>query len=188
MIDDQATSAIKVSFDGKFFERAAALAPADSRRVFQAIDKFLGDPYHPSLNLEKLSAVQITNGGSVYSIRASERVRILLEKVNHTWVFCIRVPTTTSTVLRAGWWVETSRPGRWSFAIGGRTKPRALAAKLPSNPRGGRMPRHRIRRGWEGPPSPPVLPLDTSDRKDRSTSIIGAIESLSNSPISRTGK
>lgn len=87
MIDDQATSAIKVSFDGKFFERAAALAPADSRRVFQAIDKFLGDPYHPSLNLEKLSAVQITNGGSVYSIRASERVRILLEKVNHTWVF-----------------------------------------------------------------------------------------------------
>ena len=50
------------------------LSPSDKRRVDAAIDRFSKNPQHPRLAVEK-----VANQGSVWSFRASLRIRCTFE-------------------------------------------------------------------------------------------------------------
>ncbi len=61
-----------------------ALEPVDTKRVVGAVSQFGKDPFHPSLNLEKLNGAPGIK--RLHSIRASKDIRILLAKQGDTYV------------------------------------------------------------------------------------------------------
>lgn len=67
----------EIAFGDGFFQSAARLAPADSRRVHKAIDQLRRDPDHPSLNLEP---IEKSRRNRLHTIRASQFARILLAR------------------------------------------------------------------------------------------------------------
>ena len=67
-------SSLEISIGNGFIASANALTAADTKRVWEAVDKFRADPSHPSLNFEKLNA----GDGRVWSFRASQKVRVLV--------------------------------------------------------------------------------------------------------------
>jgi hypothetical protein len=73
---------ISITIGNHFFSDAAKLHGTDAKRVHQAIDRFLADPSHPSLNFEKLHA----GDGRLWSLRVSDKVRILLAREGSTYM------------------------------------------------------------------------------------------------------
>ena len=81
--------AVDVSLDKEFIPSVNQLAARESRRVWQTVEKFQGNPHTPSLNLEKLRAG--VGRQRLFSIRASDELRVLL-----AW------EGATAVLLRAG--------------------------------------------------------------------------------------
>ena len=72
-----------VALDGRYRESLEKLELADAQRVEQAVEKYTENPNTPSLKLELLSG---TGRKRLWSIRASERLRILLARQGSTSV------------------------------------------------------------------------------------------------------
>ena len=75
----------RFSLDEQFVPSVTKLAPSDSHRVWKAIDKYLKSPETPGLNLEQLEGRP--GKGRLWTIRASQELRILLAREGPTWVF-----------------------------------------------------------------------------------------------------
>ena len=72
-----------VALDRRYCESLKKLETADARRVVRAVEKYTEDPNTPSLNLELLSGA---GRKRLWSIRASEKLRILLARQGTTSV------------------------------------------------------------------------------------------------------
>ena len=73
------------SMDEQFVPSLTRLAPSDSHRVMKAIDKYTKAPESPGLNLEQLEGR--TGRRRLWTIRASQELRVLLARDGPTWVF-----------------------------------------------------------------------------------------------------
>jgi len=76
-------AAPEVSFAKDWFAKLGALDPIDIKRATNAVDQLLRDPDHPSLNLHPLNGDATRR---LYTIRASQEMRILLHKRGNTYV------------------------------------------------------------------------------------------------------
>ena len=72
-----------VSFDKRFFGQLNRFEPSDVRRVTKAVDRFTKEPRHPSLRLEQIRADETYR---LYTIRASDEMRVLLARIGSKWV------------------------------------------------------------------------------------------------------
>jgi len=72
------------AFGDRFFNSADGFSNIDKGRIFDAVSKFQSDKHHPGLNLEKLNG---DSSGRLYSIRASQELRILLVIQGGTFIF-----------------------------------------------------------------------------------------------------
>ena len=75
----------ELSFDTKFLQSLARLEPVESSRVLRAVDQYSKDPDSPGLNLELLSG--ISGKQRLWSIRASQELRVLIARQGNTTVF-----------------------------------------------------------------------------------------------------
>ena len=73
------------SMDEQFMPSLTKLAPSDSHRVINAINKYTKAPDSPGLNLEQLEGR--TGKRRLWTIRASQELRVLLARDGPTWVF-----------------------------------------------------------------------------------------------------
>ncbi len=77
--------AVETSFDQKFVPSTLKLDASDAQRVWKAVDQYSGNPDQPGLNLEKISTS--ANSRGLWSIRASDELRILLARQGSVSVF-----------------------------------------------------------------------------------------------------
>ena len=75
----------ELSFDTKFLQSLARLEPVESSRVLRAVDQYSKDPNSPGLSLELLSG--ISGKQRLWSIRASQELRVLIARQGNTTVF-----------------------------------------------------------------------------------------------------
>lgn len=73
----------EVSFNKTFWRSVHDLDGTEARRVIKAIDLFVEDPDHPSLNLHP---VQSDSGRRLHTFRASDEIRVLLAKEGNIFV------------------------------------------------------------------------------------------------------
>lgn len=73
----------EVQFDKRFLGQLNKLEASEIRRVTKAIERFNKDRRHPSLNLEQIKA---DDSMRLYTIRASEELRVLLARIGARWV------------------------------------------------------------------------------------------------------
>ena len=71
--------------DKQFVPSLMKLSASDSQRVMKAIDKYTKAPESPGLNLEQLEGR--TGKRRLWTIRASQELRVLLVRDGPTWVF-----------------------------------------------------------------------------------------------------
>lgn len=71
--------------DEQFMPSLTKLAPSDSHRVINAINRYTKAPDSPGLNLEQLEGR--TGKRRLWTIRASQELRVLLARDGPTWVF-----------------------------------------------------------------------------------------------------
>ena len=71
--------------DKQFVPSLMKLSASDSQRVMKAIDKYTKAPESPGLNLEQLEGR--TGKRRLWTIRASQGLRVLLVRDGPTWVF-----------------------------------------------------------------------------------------------------
>ena len=81
---------VEVALDPQFLQSTLALEPGDAQRIWKAVERYTNDPNIPSLNLERLQGG--AGRGRLWSIRASQKLRVLLARQG-----------STSVLLRAGY-------------------------------------------------------------------------------------
>lgn len=79
-----------VTLHPQFLQSTLKLEPGDTQRVLRAVEQYARDPATPSLNLERLQGG--TGRKRLWSIRASQKIRVLLARQG-----------STSVLLRAGY-------------------------------------------------------------------------------------
>lgn len=79
-----ATMAPQIGFGGDFFASAADLGPGDAKAVHSAVDQFSKNPDHPGL---RLHPVKSRGAARLFTIRATNDIRILLAKQGNVYVF-----------------------------------------------------------------------------------------------------
>ena len=75
----------RYSLDDQFVASVTKLTPIASHRVMKAIEKFRNAPDTPGLNLEQLEGR--AGKRRLWTIRASQELRVLLARDGPTWVF-----------------------------------------------------------------------------------------------------
>ena len=77
----------RYSLDDQFVGSVTKLTPIASHRVMKAIEKFRNAPETPGLNLEQLEGR--AGNRRLWTIRASQELRVLLARDGPTWVFSL---------------------------------------------------------------------------------------------------
>ena len=76
---------MEVAFDPKFVPSMLALGLVDAQRVWKAVHQYVADPATPSLRLERMGGR--AGSSRLWSIRVSDRLRVLLARQGPTSVF-----------------------------------------------------------------------------------------------------
>lgn len=71
-----------VQIDQSFPKAVTKLSASEAKRVWAFLDKFLGDPAHPSLKLERVTK---TKNQNLWSARISQELRAIIYKDGENW-------------------------------------------------------------------------------------------------------
>ncbi len=127
-----------VRIGDRFFESLEKLQGAEQMRVTRAVNRFKKNPQSKGLNLEQIRRDQSCR---LYSIRASDELRVLLARVADDWVF-LEVGHHDDLYLRA-------MSGQFIVRSDGR-----FMGLVTSGDGGGdRPPRHRVAAAADEPPN-----------------------------------
>ena len=73
----------EVAYGNNWWPSLTDLQPVETRRVADAVHRFITDPNHPGLNLHPIHAVR---SRGLHSFRASDELRVLIHKAGNTYV------------------------------------------------------------------------------------------------------
>ena len=73
----------EVAYGNNFWPSLTDLQPVETRRVADAVHRFITNPNHPGLNLHPIHAVR---SRGLHSFRASDELRVLVHKTGNTYI------------------------------------------------------------------------------------------------------
>ena len=86
--------AMEIAFDREFLPSLGRLDPGDTQRVLKSATTYQQEPKAPGLNLKQLK--ERHGGRRLWSIRASQELRVLLVREGATSATCSPVRSRTS--------------------------------------------------------------------------------------------